>query len=344
MTEYYSKFKKLWDELLHYEPLPTCTCGAMKILNITHEKSYVIRFLMGLNENFETGRSHILMLKPFPSMSKVYALILQEESHKGIGHGHGHSFAFIPKPNLVAMYVNTKGNSGSKAEPKKERPLCTHCNMLGHTMDKCYKLHGYPPSYKQKGKFNANQVSYPQGTAVENSSIASTQCPITKAQCEQLLALFNFGIDQGQNHHVASVSTSGSVSGLTTKAYGVPIATSVPSPSAHNNSNFMDTVLGTTSSLFFKPTLQHSIFSAKVVDKEGFHTTDWVINTGATDHMVHSVTCFTSITTILNTHVNFPNGEIALVTHIGTVRISKKLTIYNVLCVPSFSFILISVS
>ena len=152
VTEYYFKFKKLWDQLLHYEPLPACTCGAMKILSIAHEKSYVMRFLMGLNENFETVRSHILMLKPFPSVSKVHALVLQEESHKGIGH----SSAFTPKPDLVAMYANTKGNFGSKGGPKKERPLCTHCNMLGHTVDKCYKLHGYPPGYKHKGKPNSN--------------------------------------------------------------------------------------------------------------------------------------------------------------------------------------------
>ena len=195
MTEYYSKFKKLWDQLIHYEPLPTCTCGAMKILSIAHEKSYVMRFLMGLNESFEIVRSHILMIKPFPSMSKVYALVLQEKSHKGIGHGS----TFTPRPNSVAMYANTKGYSGNKGGPKKERPLCTHCNMLGHTVDKCYKLHGYPPGYKHKGKpnFNANQVSYPQGQAVEVPSNASVQCPISKAQCEQLLALFNSGTDQG---------------------------------------------------------------------------------------------------------------------------------------------------
>ena len=60
--------------------------------------------------------------------------------------------------------------------------------------------------------------------------------------------------------------------------------------------------------------------------------------------MVHSITCFTSITTTLNTHVNLPNGEVASVTHIGTVKISDRLTLYNVLCVPSFSFNLILVS
>ena len=138
VIEYYSKFKKLWDQLLHYEPLPACTCGAMKILSVAHEKAYVMRFLMGINENFETVRSQILMSEPFPSVSKVYALVLQEESLKSIGHGS----AFTLKPDSVAMYVNTKGNFGNKGGNKKDRPLCTHCNMLGHTVNKCYKLIG----------------------------------------------------------------------------------------------------------------------------------------------------------------------------------------------------------
>ena len=60
--------------------------------------------------------------------------------------------------------------------------------------------------------------------------------------------------------------------------------------------------------------------------------------------MVHSIASFTSITATLNTFVNLPNGETALVTHIGTVRLSEKLVLSNVLCVPSFSFNLISAS
>lgn len=58
--------------------------------------------------------------------------------------------------------------------------------------------------------------------------------------------------------------------------------------------------------------------------------------------MVHSVSC--SIIATLSSHVNLPNGEIALVIHIGTTQLSEKLILYNVLCVLSFSFNLISVS
>ena len=98
------------------------------------------------------------------------------------------------------------------------------------------------------------------------------------------------------------------------------------------------------SNLAFSPNLTHSIFSAKLVNRTYFGTIDWVIDTGTTDHMVHSVSCFTIIIATLNTHVNLPNGEVALVTHIGTVKINENLILYNVLCVPSFSFNLILVS
>ena len=101
---------------------------------------------------------------------------------------------------------------------------------------------------------------------------------------------------------------------------------------------------GIVSNLAFSPNLTHSIFSAKLVNRTCFGTTDWVIGTGATDHMVHFVSCFTTIIDILNTHVNLPNGEVALVTQIGTVKINENLILYNVLCVPSFSFNLILVS
>ena len=53
---------------------------------------------------------------------------------------------------------------------KNKRLVCSHCNVVGHTVDKCYKLHGYPLGYKSRVNTagskpsssqlaNANQVS-----------------------------------------------------------------------------------------------------------------------------------------------------------------------------------------
>ena len=37
--------------------------------------------------------------------------------------------------------------------------MCSYCGKVGHIKEKCYKLVGFPPGYKQKGKVPmANQV------------------------------------------------------------------------------------------------------------------------------------------------------------------------------------------
>lgn len=57
----------------------------------------------------------------------------------------------------------TKFDQTKKVGPpfrKKDRPICFYCNIPGHTIDQCFKLHGYPPGYKPKPRFprsgNAN--------------------------------------------------------------------------------------------------------------------------------------------------------------------------------------------
>ena len=76
VTEYFTRFKKLWDQLLNLEPLPECTRGEIKTLSASHDKTCAMRFLMGLNENFKTIRTQILMQEPFPLIGKIYALVL----------------------------------------------------------------------------------------------------------------------------------------------------------------------------------------------------------------------------------------------------------------------------
>ena len=90
--------------------------------------------------------------------------------------------------------------------------------------------------------------------------------------------------------------------------------------------------------------LSHFVFSAKVVNKRAFSLDTWVIDTRATHHIVCSVSLLSSITAVTNAIVQLPNGETASVTHIGTIVLSSSLTLNNVLCVPSFTFNLLSVS
>ena len=61
------------------------------------------------------------------------------------------------------------------------------------------------------------------------------------------------------------------------------------------------------------------------MDRLAYNKTDWIIVTGATDHMVHSESIFSSFTCVSNSYVYLPNGEKVLVTYIGTVHLNDTL-------------------
>lgn len=90
--------------------------------------------------------------------------------------------------------------------------------------------------------------------------------------------------------------------------------------------------------------MQHSIFAINLVNRTSYGNETWILDTGATDHIIHSITLFTKITSSTPTFVQLPNGEKAIVIHIGTIQVTSTLVLENVLCVPSFIFNMILVS
>ena len=94
------------------------------------------------------------------------------------------------------------------------------------------------------------------------------------------------------------------------------------------------------------PNPRYSVFSVfvNIATHSNQKNNTWILDTGATDHMISCSSLFTTITVIVSTHVNLPNGAKASVTHIGTIKLSHNLTLRGVLCVQSFSFNLISAS
>jgi hypothetical protein len=76
---------------------------------------------------------------------------------------------------------------GKSSANRKDRPTCTHCGVYGHTMEKCYRLHGFPPGYKfTKGKSATEQYSANQVSNIESSSAT---LPIIQEQIQQLFAM-----------------------------------------------------------------------------------------------------------------------------------------------------------
>ncbi|XP_042984118.1 uncharacterized protein LOC122313306 [Carya illinoinensis] len=195
---YYNKLKGYWDELEVYEPMPLCTCGSVKALMEYHHCHKVMQFLMGLQDSYDAIRAQILLSDPLPSLNRVFSLIQQEERRWQL------HYAPTPAPTamvtrgldprlssssrkerLYCSHCNISGHSLErcfKANPNL--PVCSHCCIPGHTKDKCYRLNGYPSSHKNgpKSKYIANIVSLEQEQNHNGS-------PITQEQYSKLLAL-----------------------------------------------------------------------------------------------------------------------------------------------------------
>ena len=74
--------------------------------------------------------------------------------------------------------------------------MCDYCKVAGHTIQKCYKIHGYPPGHKlYKGRKLAAAV-HAESTGVGSvqdmsSQAASVVPPLTSEQYSQLIQLLN---------------------------------------------------------------------------------------------------------------------------------------------------------
>ena len=72
------------------------------MLSASHDKAYVMRFLMALNENFKTLGIQTLMSNPFPSVSEVMHAFFNRNHTKALDI---EVLAHL-NPNAAAMYAN----------------------------------------------------------------------------------------------------------------------------------------------------------------------------------------------------------------------------------------------
>ena len=104
------------------------------------------------------------MMEPVPSLDKSFSLVIQEERQRALGFNVNSSIestALAVKNQGFNQSSIFFGNTGKniKGDGGKGRPICNQCGKVGHVMEKCSKLVGFPLGYKQKGKVSmANQV------------------------------------------------------------------------------------------------------------------------------------------------------------------------------------------
>ncbi|KAJ0445166.1 putative RNA-directed DNA polymerase [Helianthus annuus] len=171
----------MWKQFDAVLQLPSCSCQAAKDYNDFSTLMKLIQFLMGLDDVYQPVRTNLLTREPLPSVKVAFSIVSREESHRNSSVGS--------KSQNVSFVSKTGQNFEQKRkEVKGPNPnfKCTHCNKVGHTVDMCYELVGYPSSFKKKpggqgGKNFSNNRT--------NVSSVPSFSPFSPEQVAKLLSL-----------------------------------------------------------------------------------------------------------------------------------------------------------
>ncbi|KAH0769942.1 hypothetical protein KY290_013923 [Solanum tuberosum] len=88
ITGYYTKLKKLWEELNALDASALCNCvcmcGAKANSHKAEHDKQLIQFLMGLNEVYTVVKWSILMMNPLPTIAQGFSILIQEEKQREV--------------------------------------------------------------------------------------------------------------------------------------------------------------------------------------------------------------------------------------------------------------------
>ena len=269
-------------------------------------------FLMGLNENFAQVRGQLLLMDPMPPINKVFSLISQEEKQRKIGSqlASNTEMEFAIKSDNSKKFNTSNDNSANSRGPNdrgsNNRPFSTHCNYHRHIVEKCYKIHGYPPRFRQRQKnqsnFNhpnavvsqvSNQPHLGEQDIVANANDNKFLQTLSADQCQQLLAMLS--------SHLTST--------------GRPLD-QIDSPST----------LYVTSRCF-------SVFIHPILS----YTNYLIVDSGASKHICSHACLFIFLEPIKNATVTLPNCASIFVQFCGDIQLNPHLILTDLLFVPSSS-------
>ncbi|XP_075078430.1 uncharacterized protein LOC107791162 [Nicotiana tabacum] len=195
--------------------------------------------------------------------------------------------------------------------------ICKYCKKPGHSIDKCYKLHGYPPHFK----FNKGPPHRRSAAHVELDSHSAN-----------FVSGSSVGPTEHQESSVIPSLTKDQYSQLMTLLQQSQISASPHSPPLLASANFAGKLM---------PYEGVSYGACMLSSVNGIVC---IIDPGATDHMTSIKSLLFDIITLPIPYlVSLLNGYKVKVTNVGSLALFPDLILHNVLYIPSFKHNLISV-
>ncbi|XP_019450619.1 PREDICTED: uncharacterized protein LOC109352891 [Lupinus angustifolius] len=318
ISTYHTELKTLWEELESLRMILVCicevkcNCGSKKAIRDQREVEHVICFLKGLNDEFSATRAQILLMEPLPQINKAISLVQQQESRfdevnpissKAMLNFSNDKFSTNRNETIQKWKSRFPGQRGGNMQGRGKsfgkssnrgfggqrnggQKVCTYCGRNGHTID--FK-HGFPPNTPQgSSRQDSGSVNVTTTQDMNTDKIEKNQAPTSDTRNIG----FNFGPEQyGQ---LESLFKS--------------IGTNNEAGNGHNVNQLSVMPNNDTQS---RPAQEHQ-------EPSGMND-QWILDTGATDHVCPSLSKFNTFKHIRPITINLPNGTTIQTKISGTI-------------------------
>ncbi|GKA39546.1 ribonuclease H-like domain-containing protein, partial [Tanacetum coccineum] len=194
VSDYYHTLNGPWRQFCAITKLLACSCTVQKAFKTHTDLIKLMQFLMGLDDVYQPIRSSLLTRDHIPDVKTDFSIISREESNRGSSSFFGNkaqTFVFAKK-------VHNNNNFKKNSSAKNPNLVCTNpnCGLTGHTIEKCYKIVGYPEHIKKKWANNGNNNNQ-RNFSSNNSSTSTVEVPtsaalsLTTDQIQQLINMLN---------------------------------------------------------------------------------------------------------------------------------------------------------
>lgn len=263
------------------------------------DEDLILLFLTGLNDNYSIVHSQILLMEPFPNLNSVFGMILQHESLNGLDVTENSEVMvnlFDGKKSTV--YGKGKGNSSTKP--------CSYCNRTGHTVDTCYRKHGYPPGFR-----------FRDGSAPAKHLMATVNCVDTDDTDTRSISAHMDDSHPGAFFSIEEMQALRSILKNTVKGdaeHAVNVVRHLGAPKPHSDMTQGKTCVSCCS-------------TSGSIDA-------WILDSGATDHACCSLSMFSRYKRVPDIPVRLPNGNLVHTNIIGDIHVTALITLTGVLYMP----------
>ncbi|KAK9666075.1 hypothetical protein RND81_14G158600 [Saponaria officinalis] len=114
----------------------------LKRLLDRESQSKLIQFLMGLNNSYESIKTHVLSMDLLPPINKAFAILQNVGRQKQISD----TVEVLAEANAYACTSTPDRPGFSLKKPRVDSlndgsvKTCNYCHHLGHTKEECFKL------------------------------------------------------------------------------------------------------------------------------------------------------------------------------------------------------------